>query len=530
MTTTSDLLRERRKSELWMKYAGFMFLSMKEFMEIQNRLLLEQLHLLDNSIIGKEIMGGITPTSIDEFRQLVPLTTYENYTKYLDVKNEEVLPAKPYKWARSSGRTTPGSCKWIPFTKTMYDALANAVIGSFIMSSCTIEGEVKLERFDKVLLATAPPPYLSGLLSYSARDQAEISFLPSLEDGDQLAFGERIAEGFRLAMRDGVDYFYGLASVLAAMGEQFESHSANTKPSKDMLNPPVLWRLIKAMIASKVNKRNLLPKDIWKLKGISAGGTDTEVYSDKIEYYWGRKPLEGYGLTEGGGLAMQGWNYKGMMFFPDADFLEFIPINEHQKSQENPEYELKTVLLDELEVGMYELVFTNFYGGTLIRYRPGDIFEVIALGDDELKSVLPQVRFYSRDTGIIDLSGFARLTEKDIWKAIEEAGLPYQDWVARKEILDKNPILHIYIEPKSNQEFSEEEAKVKIDNALNNLVSDYQDLKNMLKKDPLRVSSLSEGAFARYMKAQQDTGADIAQVKPPHMKPSDEIMKGLTGS
>jgi hypothetical protein len=218
-----------------------------------------------------------------------------------------------------------------------------------------------------------------------------------------------------------------------------------------------------------------------------------------------------------------------MMFFPDCDFLEFIPIDEYQKNIDNPEYEPKTVLLDELEVGMYELVFTNFYGGTLIRYRPGDIFEVIAIGDDEIKSVLPQVRFYSRVTDYIDIAGFARLTERDIWKAIEESELPYQDWVARKEIIDGEPILHLYIEPKANQTFIEEEAKVKIDNILNNLVSDYQDLKNMLKKDPLRVSSLPEGAFAKYMKAQQEAGADIAQVKPPHMQPSNAIVDRLKG-
>jgi hypothetical protein len=530
MIKTSDLLRENRKSELWTKYAGFMHLSMKEFMEIQNRLMREQLHLLSNSIIGQEFMGGRTPANIEEYRAIVPLTTYQDYAKYLDEKNEAVLPVKPYTWTRSSGRTTPSGCKWIPFTKTMYDTLANAAIGSFIMSSCTFEGEVRLERFDKILLATAPLPYMSGLMSYAVRDQSELGFLPSLEEGDRMAFGDRVAEGFRLAMREGVDFFYGMSSVLAAMGERFETQSAATKPSRDMLNPLVLWRLIKALITSKIGKRNLLPKDIWRLKGISAGGTDTEIYSDKIEYYWGRRPLEGYGLSEGGALTMQGWNYKGMMFFPDCDFLEFIPIDEHQKNREDPTYQPKTVLLDELELGMYELVFTNFHGGTLMRYKPGDIFEVMSIGDEEIKSVLPQVRFYSRVSDFIDLAGFARLTEKDIWKGIEASGVGYQDWTARKEILGSEPILHLYIEPKATQNFNEEEAKEKIDSALQDLVSDYLDLKTMLKKDPLQVTCLPEGAFAKYMKAQQDAGADLAHVKPPHMQTSDETIRRLTGA
>lgn len=530
MIKTSDLLRENRKNEIWMKHCGYLYLSINEFMEIQKRLMLEQLTLLGKSVIGKEIMRGNTPSTIEEFRKVVPLTTYQDYAKYLNEKNEEVLPAKPYKWARSSGRTTPNGFKWIPYTKQMYDTLADATIGSMIMSSCALEGEVKLERYDKILLATAPPPFLSGLLSYSTREQLDISFLPSLEEGDKMDFGERVAAGFKMAMKDGLDYFYGVSSVLAAMGERFESQSDSTKPSKDMMNPLVLGRLLKAMITSKIKKRNLLPKDIWKLKGISAGGTDTEIYSDKIEHYWGRRPLEGYGITEGGTLAMQGWNYKGMVFFPDSDFLEFIPLDEHQKNKENPEYEPKTVLLDELEIGIYELVFSNFHGGTLIRYRPGDIWEVISLGDEELNSPLPQVRFYSRDSDFIDLAGFARLTEKDIWKAIESSGLPYHDWVARKEVFDAEPILHLYIEPKANQSFTEEEAKEKIDSALQEFVSDYHDLKIMLKKDPIRISALPEGAFDNYMKAQQNAGADLAHVKPPHMQPPDETMRRLTGS
>lgn len=527
MTKTSELLRENRKKEIWMKHCGFLNLSMNQFMEIQKRLLYEQLDLLRNSIVGKEVFGGNSPTTIEEFRQNVPLTTYEDYAKFLDEKKEEVLPAKPYMWARTSGRSSLNGHKWAPYTRQMYDILADATIGAMIMSSCSQEGDVRLERLDKLLLATAPPPYLSGLLSYSTRDQLDILFLPSLEDGDQMDFGERIANGFRLAMKEGLDYFYGVASVLAAMGERFETQSDNSKPSKEMLNPLVLWRLLKALVVTKLNNRNMLPKDIWNLKGICTGGTDTEIYSDKIKHYWGRRPLEGYGITEGGTMAIQGWNYKGLVFFPDSGFLEFIPLEEHLKEKETPGYKPKTLLLNELEVGVYELVFTNFHGGTFVRYRPGDMFEVISIGDEEIQSVLPQVKFYSRSNALIDIASLARLTERDIWKAIEGAGLSYQDWVARKEISNQEPILHLYIEPKAQPRFTEDEAKQKIDIELEKQVSEYKDLKDMLKNDPLRVTVLPEGAFSSYMQAQQEAGADLAHVKPPHMQPTDEIMERL---
>ncbi|NIR92355.1 MAG: GH3 auxin-responsive promoter family protein, partial [Gammaproteobacteria bacterium] len=90
-----------------------------------------------------------------------------------------------------------------------------------------------------------------------------------------------------------------------------------------------LFRLIKALIVSKMNNREILPRDIWKLKGIMTGGTDTNIYRHKIEEYWGLKPLEGYSSTESGNMAMQAWNFKGMIFFPDSAFLEFIKFEDH---------------------------------------------------------------------------------------------------------------------------------------------------------------------------------------------------------
>jgi len=167
------------------------------------------------------------------------------------------------------------------------------------MASASHSGEVRLEPNDKFLLATVPPPYISAFISRSAQEQLDVKFLPSLEEGENMDYAPRVALGFKLAMREGMDYFMGLASVLARMGEQFEQQSSSTKLSKEMLNPVTLLRLIRAFIIAIMNGRNLLPKDIWKLKGIMTGGADTIVYGSKIEYYWGRKPLQGFGCTEG---------------------------------------------------------------------------------------------------------------------------------------------------------------------------------------------------------------------------------------
>jgi hypothetical protein len=472
-------------------------------------------------------MGGKIPTSVEEYRQITPLTTYADYSVILMNKKEEDLPEKPYVWARTSGRTSDVGPKWIPYTKAMYDHMSDPIIAGMLMASCSQKGDVKLERNDKFLMAMAPPPYYTGYLSRATQENLEVVFLPELEEGEKMSYGERIASGFRLAMREGLDYFMGMSVVLARMGEQFEQQSNNSTPSKELLNPATLWRLLKAVVISKIQKRNILPKDVWHLKGIMTGGTDTEIYKDRIEYYWGRKPLEGFACTESGNLAVQAWNYKGMIFLPDTAFLEFIPMEEYQKNKDDPSYQPKTLLYDELDLGIYELAFSNFNGGVLVRYRMGDFFEVISNEDKETGSELPQMRFYSRSSDIIDLGSFIRLTERGIWKTIEATGLKYNDWVARKEITEAYPTLHLYVELAKSASIPEEKVQEKIRQSFSTRFSDYNDMKEILNVEPVAVSLLPGGSFDAYIKSKVKAGADLAHLKPPHMNPSDETLKTL---
>lgn len=496
-------------------------------MEIQNRLMLEQIKVLGSSIIGKKLMGNNIPGTLDEFRANTPLTTYADYSPYLPDKIEDVLPEKPFVWARTSGRTSDRGPKWFPYTKYFYDHLSDPVIGAMLLSSCKKPGHVALERNDKFLMATAPRPYTSGYISRSAYDNLNVVFLPNLDDGEKMSYGDRVTAGFRLAMQQGLDYFMGLSLVLARMGEQFEKQSNSTKPTKDLLNIFTLTRLLKAVITAKVKNRNILPKDIWNLKGIMSGGTDTSIYRDKIEYYWGKKPLEGYACTEGGNLAMQAWNFKGMTFFPDAVFLEFIPLDEVNKNKKDPSYRPRTVLFNELEIGIYELVITNFNGGALVRYRMFDLFEIISIGDEQINSVLPQVKFYSRTDDVIDIGNYLRLTERDVWETLEEAGIQYLDWSANKEVVNENPVLHLYIEFKEPPTQSDEEMLEILDKHFSDRFQEYKDIKENLGLNPLLFSRLPQGSFAAYTKSKLDSGADLAHLKPPHMRPTPESLKHL---
>ena len=523
MTDLATLIKQGRKEEIWTKYCGFFDLSVEEFMEIQERLLLEQIDLLGKSMMGRMLMGDVIPGSIDEFREVVPLTTYQDYVGYLDTQREDVLPRKPKTWCHTSGRTGEYKFKWVPYTQKMYERIGEVVISAMIIASANKKGDIFMENKDTVLLTTAPPPYFGAIITRAAEDHSDLRFLPPLDEGEKMGYAERVQAGFKEAMIKGLDIFYGISSVLVRIGQQFEEGGGGSvKLSKDMLNPSFIWRMGKGMLKAKLQGRSMLPKDIWNVKGIMTGGADTMVYKELIQKYWGRKPMEGYACTEGGLMAVQAWNLKGMTFYPENDFLEFIPDAERKKEEGNPDYQPKTVLFDELEPGTYELVFTNFHGGIFTRYRPGDLFEVVAMEDKELGIQLPQFSYYARSSDVINLANFAFLTEKDIWLSLEAAEVEYNEWIARKVIEDGKSYLHLFVEVGLENKLSEDQFKILISDTLSKTNHDIQDMKDMLGYDPLKLNLLNPGAFKSYMDYMQSQGADLAHTKPPHMNPTKE--------
>ena len=263
-----------------------------------------------------------------------------------------------------------------------------------------------------------------------------------------------------------------------------------------------------------------MPKDLWTLKGLITFGIDGSVYREKIKEMWGRYPLGFHGCTEASIIAMQTWDYQGMTFIPHLNFFEFIPEEESIKSWQDPTYQPKTYLLDEVKPGNYELVITSFHGGPFIRYRLGHLIKITALANETLNIDIPQMVFLSRIDDQIDIAGFTRLSEKVIWQAIENTGLPYEDWMARKEV-KQEPVLHLYIELKENGHITAEQVSTLVHEELKQLDTPYAELESFTGLRPLEVTLLPENAFKLYKLRQKAAGAELVHLKPPHINPSD---------
>ncbi|MDY6918109.1 MAG: GH3 auxin-responsive promoter family protein [Chloroflexota bacterium] len=531
MSTASELWMRGDTQEIWQKCCGFIDLGMEDFMSIQRRLLLEQIQYLNSCELGQAVMRGARPRTVEEFRAQVPLTTYADYAPFLDTKREDTLPQPAVYWQRTSGKSTAFYHKWSPLTERMAEELSSLILAAATFCTCRDKGEFRLRKDENLLYIMAPPPYVTGTYVKWAKKEFTFNIFPSEEEAVNMPFDQRINLGFQQAFDRGVSLLFGISGVLVAVGEKLAKPDEGVKLTSLVTKPKVLLRLAKGMLKAKMAHRPLMPKDLWSVNGILSGGTDTSIYKDRIWEMWGKPPLDIYGSAEASLVAMQTWDYDGMTFIPQLNFFEFIPEEERQREREDPDYNPRTVLLDEVRAGqVYEIVITNFHGGAFTRYRLGDLVKITALRNEKLAIDTPQMAFHSRADGVIEFANFthALLTEKVLWRAIEQSGVAYEDWVARKEAKGGKPIVHLYIEPKDGT-LSTQQATAAVHEQLKALDEGYAELET-IGMQPLEVTFLPQAAFKEYIARQQEAGADLGHLKPRHMNPSDEVINALLGT
>jgi hypothetical protein len=526
MNTAIELLRARKYKELWRQCCGFIDLSLPDFMSIQRRLLLEQIDLLEQSELGRAVMHGASPRTVEEFRAQVPLTTYKDYAPSLLKQRAEALPVKPMMWGHTSGRTGEYDFKWCPITGGQWAEIEKLTIAAFCFCSCQKRDQVNIRLHDKILYGAAPSPYVTGLLARYAFSRL-FDFVPPLDEAETLSFQERYKRAFSLALTGGLDFYTALPSVIVNTAERFGQRSGNKNIAGLIKQPKMLPRILKGVIRSKLAGRPMLPKDVWSIKGIVSGGSDASVYRDKIEDMWGKKPLDMYACTEGLVIALQTWDFEGLTFYPYLNFFEFIPEEESMKARIDPNYKPTTLLLNEVVPGHnYQLVITTFHGAPFVRYVVGDMIRITELRNERLNIDIPQMIYHSRVDDMIDIAGFTRLTETVIWKALEKSEIAYEDWAMRKELKDK-PILHLYLELKKGTRLTAEQVRNMVHEQLASLDKPYFELNSCVGLKPLEVTLIHEGAFMRYMAKQQAAGVELGRMKVCHLNPSDETIDFL---
>ena len=510
MKNLKEMLLNGEYDEIWTTYLGFLDLNLDEFMEIQERLLLEQLNLLSKSKLGSRLLGPNSIASIDEFRRVVPLTTYDDYADILLNKKLDELPSEPMYWVQTTWKGGKNDIKLAPYSKSMVEEHTKALLSSIMLSTSSKRGKFSLRNNDKFLFGMAPLPYLTGFAPYILKNEVDFQYFPSTEQAEKLDFIERNKVGFNLAIKKGADLFFGLSSVLVKIGEGFSEGLNKSKSFVFPSNPKQAFRLVRAAYKKKILKQKLMPKDLFEFKGIVCAGTDSDTYKEKIEELFGIKPLEIYGGTEVAAVATETWSRNGMTFFPDVNFLEFISEDELSKEKKDANYRPQTILLNEIEAGkFYELVTTKLRGGAFVRYRVGDMIKCVALENKEDKITLPQIKFLDRVQNIIDLSGFTRITPQIIGDSIKLSNLGIKSFTACKELGKNRTFINLYIEDVEG--VPKDLVKEKINTQMKSLDNDYNDVHTLLGHEPLKITYLTKGTFDKY---KESYGEPISKINP----------------
>lgn len=513
-----EKLQEEKYAEIWSEYCGFLDLDLEQYMQIQRRLMEEQIQLWSSSSLGQSILKGKHPQTIDDFRREVPLTTYDDYADILLQKKADMLPGNPIIWIQTTWEGGKHPIKLAPYTRGMLDTYRTNVCACLILASSTRKGEVTVKNTDKILYALAPLPFATGLFPLALNEEVDIRFLPDVKKAQDLSFGERNRLGFKLAMKQDVEYFFGLGSVAYAVSQSFSGSASGGVSSLLKCRLKMVSRILRAKLRCKKEHRQVLPKDLFHLKGFMVAGTDNRYYKDDLEKMWGVRPMELFAGTEPSIIGTETWTRNGMYFFPDTCFYEFIREKDMERMMDDPDYQPQTCLMDEVEEGeSYEIVLTVLKGGAFARYRVGDMYRCVGLTNKEDDTRIPRFEYIDRVPDVIDIAGFTRISETGIRNVIQLSGLQIENWVAMKEFTENSrPFLHIYVEMKreslEHSAVSTDILKELMTTYFKYIDQDYRDLKKILGMDPLQVTMLRCGTFHKFEKR---NNRKIRNMRPP---------------
>lgn len=518
--TFNAKLKKKQYKEIWEEYCGFLDMDIQAYMQMQHRLMDEQLKIWMNSGLGQQLLANKRIDSVEAFRREMPFTQYEDYADYLLQKRDDLLPAPAVLWIQTTWEGGCNPIKRAPYTKGMLDAFSHNLLAAFVLSRTTEKGVFHMSSFETVLHGFAPMPYLTGLIPLVMSDETSLELVPSAKVAESLSFSEKNKLGFKLGLSSGIDYFFSMGSVAYHISKSIGAMSSKKsgKSSGSKLPIRVILKVLRANARCKKENRELLPKDLYNLKSFICAGTDNARYKDALEQMWGVRPLEIFMGTEPTCLGTETWNRDGMYFFPDACFYEFIPESEMLKSFADEAYIPKSYLMDQVIVGeKYELVITNFKGGAFARYRVGDVYRCAGLSSVHDDTKIPRFEFIDRIPTVIDIAGFTRITEKSIQRAIDLSQLSIVDWFAAKEFNEEgHPYLHFYAEISkdsiASHAISAQVVKDHLTIYFKYIDHDYEDLKKILGMDPLLVTIVRCGTFRNFT---LKTGATMQRINPP---------------
>lgn len=221
---------ERDSATAWERFTGFRNLQVDQFCEIQEQLLVEQIRTIGASKIGMRLLRMSKPSSVEEFREDLPQTTYADYTKYLDPAVRDDLPAFEYMWAYTTG--AQARYKYVPYTRRAYTRMLDNLMGGFLLATAREPGDVRIGPGSSIMYNVPSRPYLSGFVAFGMERRFGLKGVLNPAAAEHMEFKTKIRMNFEKAMESKVDLIISMTSVLVSAGEQFADSISRRKNPK----------------------------------------------------------------------------------------------------------------------------------------------------------------------------------------------------------------------------------------------------------------------------------------------------------
>lgn len=390
----------------------------------------------------------------DDYRKMVPLTTYEDYETFIDRMTENgeknLLTAYPVVYYASTSGTS-GSPKKIPVTDRGLDMFRKyassvmlAVVSEFYKDTKYQDAPAGL-RMMMVTFSRNPLPsgVDFGSISAACMTEKSIELLPYIASTPrEVMFCRENADlkylhaRYGLAQKDIVyltgAYIPALLDIANYIREHWEMLVTDIREGKidqTIQMPDTLRETLETSLKPDPDRADELEREfkkgfgdnilrrIWpKLSAVSAiWAGNFHSYARKIQDAFTGRAIPFYTMSYASsegifGVARHPFDQCYCMI-PGSCFFEFIPMD--GKAADTEDQNPKTLLLDELEDGKeYELVVTNQSG--FYRYRMGDVIKVIGFYNET-----PMIAFKYRKKNIVSVAG-EKFTEDHLLSAVRE--------------------------------------------------------------------------------------------------------------
>jgi len=482
-------------------------------------------------------------TSVEEFRNRIPISNYEFHKPYIDQlrqgNSSAMLGEKNplLMFALSSGTTSES--KYIPITRPFLDDYRS---GWRIWGIGAIDGHPGCDGGHILQITSSKSRFLSegqipcgnisGLVSsMQYRVIRRIYTLPAAV-ADIQDPTEKYYTVLRIALADEKITWITTANpgTLVRLSSLMNEHARQliddirngtlsielpeeiAKEVAPKLQPPNPERAAE-LDRLLTEKGELIPKDCWpnlKLLAIWTGGS-AGAYLPKIRSLFGEVDIRDQGLHASEGrmtIPLEGHTSEGVLDIT-SHFFEFIP--EEEGDEESPQ----TLLAHELTPGQkYYILMTTVSG--LCRYNIKDVVECTGF-----QGTTPVLKFLHKGAHISNITG-EKVTESQIVDAVRQAASEMEIHVPQfvmVPVWGEPPAYHLLIE--TDELASRDQLKKltdRVDRVLGDLNMEYREKRETGRISPVVGQFVADGIMDKLAKSRsQRKGGSLEQYKHPYL-------------